>query len=86
MVGVRFALESGRGGAAVPVRPALIGAITGVLGIVAAFTFSHAVSDAVAHPQRFWQTFQLVTTTGFNGTDLGPSAKVIALAFTGCPR
>ena len=78
VVGVRFALESGRGRAAVPVRPALIGAITGVLGIVAAFTFSHAVSDAVAHPQRFGQTFQLVTTTGFNGTDLGPSAKVIA--------
>ena len=77
-VGVRFALESGRGRAAVPVRPALIGAITGVLGIVAAFTFSHAVSDAVAHPQRFGQTFQLVATTGFNGTDLGPTAKVIA--------
>jgi ABC-type lipoprotein release transport system permease subunit len=78
VVGVRFALESGRGRAAVPVRPALIGAITGVLGIVAAFTFSHAVSDAVAHPQRFGQTFQLITTTGFNSTDLGPSAKVIA--------
>ncbi len=78
VVGVRFALESGRGRAAVPVRPALIGAIAGVLGIVAAFTFSHAVSDAVAHPQRFGQTFQLVATTGFDGTDLGPSAKVIA--------
>lgn len=78
VVGVRFALESGRGRAAVPVRPALIGAIAGVLGIVAAFTFSHAVSDAVAHPERFGQTFQLVATTGFNGTDFGPTAKVIA--------
>ena len=78
VVGVRFALESGRGRAAIPVRPALVGAVTGVLGIVAAFTFSHAVSDAVAHPERFGQTFQLVATTGFNGTDFGPTAKVIA--------
>ena len=46
IVGTRFALEPGRGRTAVPVRPALVGAVTGVLGILAAFTFSHGVSDA----------------------------------------
>ena len=42
VVGARFALEPGRGQAAVPVRQAQIGAVAGALGIVAAFTFSYA--------------------------------------------
>jgi FtsX-like permease family len=77
VVGIRFALEPGRGRAAVPVRPALAGAVIGVLGIVAAFTFSHAVTDTSSHPERFGQTFQLVAETGRNGTDFGPTAKLI---------
>ena len=59
VVGTRFALEPGRGRSAVPVRPAIIGAVTGVLGILAAFTFSHGVSDAAHNPARFGQTYQL---------------------------
>jgi hypothetical protein len=39
VVGTRFALEPGRGRSAVPVRPAVTGAVAGVLGILAAFTF-----------------------------------------------
>jgi hypothetical protein len=49
VVGARFALEPGRGRAAVPVRPALLGAVAGVLGVLAAFTFSAGVSDATAN-------------------------------------
>lgn len=78
VVGARFALEPGRGRSAVPVRPALIGAVTGVLGILAAFTFSHGVSDAAGHPERFGQTFQLTAFTGFNGHDFGPSGAIAA--------
>ena len=59
VVGARFALEPGRGRAAVPVRPALLGAVAGVLGVLAAFTFSAGVSDATANPARFGQTWQL---------------------------
>ena len=43
VVGARFALEPGRGRSAVPVRPALLGAIAGVLGVLAAFTFAAGV-------------------------------------------
>ena len=50
IVGARFALEAGRGRAAVPVRPAIAGAIAGVLGVLAALTFSAGISDAVANP------------------------------------
>ncbi len=79
IVGARFALEPGRGRAAVPVRPALIGAIIGVLGIIAAFTFSHGVSDAAGKPERFGQTFQLTAFIGLNGQDFGP-AKALTKA------
>jgi hypothetical protein len=74
VVGARFALEPGRGRSAVPVRPALLGAVVGVLGVLAAFTFSAGVSDAVGHPERFGQTSQLESFFGFNGTDFGASA------------
>jgi hypothetical protein len=77
VVGARFALEPGRGRSAVPVRPALVGAVVGVLGVLAAFTFSAGVSDAAAHPARFGQTSQLGTFFGFNGQDFGPASRVL---------
>jgi hypothetical protein len=77
VVGARFALESGRGRAAVSVRPALLGAVTGVLGVLAAFTFSAGVGDANANPARYGQTWQLGTFFGLSGHDLGPADKVL---------
>ena len=68
VVGSRFALEAGRGRSAVPVRPALAGAIVGVLGVLAAFTFTAGVTDAAASPgavrpdHRSWRR-----DSGFNG-------------------
>ena len=78
VIGARFALEAGRGRTAIPVRPALIGAVTGVLGVVAAFTFSTGVSDAAGHPERFGQTFQLGAFMGLGNQDFGPAGKVTA--------
>jgi len=77
VVGARFALEPGRGRSAVPIRPALVGAIAGVLGVLAAFTFSAGVSDAAANPARFGQTWQLDTFLGINGRDFGPASQVL---------
>ena len=65
VVGARFALEPGRGRSAVPVRPALLGAVAGVLGVLAAFTFAAGVSDAAANPARFGQTWQLGAFLGY---------------------
>ncbi|WP_283136141.1 FtsX-like permease family protein [Rhizohabitans arisaemae] len=78
VVGARFALEPGRGRTAVPVRPALLGAVTGVVGVLAAFTFSAGVVDAAEHPARFGQTHQLEIHLGSNGQDFGPSAQILA--------
>jgi hypothetical protein len=77
VVGSRFALEPGRGRSAVPVRPALVGAIVGVLGVLAAFTFSAGVSDAAANPARFGQTWQLGTFLGLSGQDFSPAASQV---------
>jgi len=72
VVGARFALESGRGRSAVPVRPAIAGAIAGVLGVLAALTFSAGISDAVANPARFGQTWQVGTLYGADGQAAAP--------------
>jgi hypothetical protein len=72
IVGARFALEPGRGRQAMPVRPALLGSILGVLGVVAAFTFSAGVNDASAHPERFGQSHQIIAFVGMEGEDFGP--------------
>ncbi len=73
IVGARFALEPGRGRAAVPVRPAIAGAVAGVLGVLAALTFSAGISDAVRNPARFGQTWQLETFYGADGQDFAPA-------------
>ncbi|GII00361.1 ABC transporter permease [Planobispora takensis] len=65
VVGARFALERGHG--AVPVRPALLGAVVGVLGVLAALTFSAGVSDAGRNPARYGQTHQVNAYLGFGG-------------------
>jgi hypothetical protein len=77
VVGAQFALEPGRGRSSVPVRPALVGAIIGVLGVLAAFTFSAGVSDAAANPARFGQTWQLGAFLGFSGQDFSPAASQV---------
>ncbi|HEY1641793.1 MAG TPA: FtsX-like permease family protein [Streptosporangiaceae bacterium] len=79
LIGIRFALETGRGRAAVPVRPALIGAVAGVLGVLAASTFSAGVADAAANPARFGQTAQLGNFLGENGRDFGPAGRAMTM-------
>ncbi|MGZ4625135.1 MAG: FtsX-like permease family protein [Kineosporiaceae bacterium] len=69
VVGTRFALESGRGRTAVPVRPALVGAVAGVLGVIGVFTFADGVSDVAGNPARFGQTWQLGAFLGYNDSD-----------------
>ena len=60
LLGTRFALEPGRGRSRVPVRPALVGAVAGVLGVVGALTF-RAGLDATAHnPDLFGQTMHWI--------------------------
>ncbi|TDD96643.1 ABC transporter permease [Jiangella asiatica] len=78
VVGTRFALEPGRGRQAVAVRPALLGAVTGVLGVLAAFTVYAGVDDASGNLARFGQTYQLTSFLGLNDEDFVPAEEVLS--------
>jgi ABC-type lipoprotein release transport system permease subunit len=57
VIGAGLALESGKGDRALPVRPAIAGAVAGILGIVGALGLVRGIDDAVSHPPRsgqFW--------------------------------
>ncbi len=56
-IGVRMALESGRGSVKVPVRSAVFGAVFGVLGVVAVFMFASSVDQVVASSDVYGWTW-----------------------------
>jgi ABC-type lipoprotein release transport system permease subunit len=59
VAGVRMALEPGRGRTAVPVRPAIAGAVAGVAGLIAALTFGAGLGWVVTEPEAYgwrWDT------------------------------
>ena len=75
-VGVRFALESGRGRTSVPVRSALLGAVLAVAVVVATLTFGSGLGSLVSHPSLYgWNwTYML------NPTNTVPSQAETLLA------
>ncbi len=52
VLGLRFALEAGRGARAVPVRSAIIGATVGVAGVVAGLVFVSSLDRLIESPSR----------------------------------
>ena len=52
VLGLRFALEAGRGARAVPVRSAIVGATVGVAGVVAGLVFVSSLDRLIASPAR----------------------------------
>lgn len=53
VLGISMALEPGRGRTAVPVRPALAGAVLGIAGVVAALTFGSSLDHLVSTPAAY---------------------------------
>jgi ABC-type lipoprotein release transport system permease subunit len=62
-VGASLALERTPGRGAAPVRPALLGAIVGVLAVVAAVTLVGGIDDALHQPERTGRTWDLEAET-----------------------
>ncbi|MGI8428208.1 MAG: FtsX-like permease family protein [Solirubrobacteraceae bacterium] len=77
VLGARFALEPGHRKARVPVRPALLGAIAGVIGVVGALTFRTGLDDAVADPVRFGQTLPYRVFIAINAAPTAADVKAI---------
>ncbi|HVU72391.1 MAG TPA: ABC transporter permease [Mycobacteriales bacterium] len=80
VLGTRFALEPGRGRSRVPVRPALVGAVAGVLGVVGALTFRTGLDAAADNPLRFGQTMDYGSFVAANGAPTPDQVKGIDAA------
>ena len=63
IVGTRLAVEPGRGKRAVPVRSAFVGAVVGVLGVVACLTLGRGLTSTVDDPARAGVTWDLEAAT-----------------------
>jgi hypothetical protein len=78
VVGARLAVEPGRGRRAVPVRSALVGAIAGVVGVVACVTFRAGIDDVLAQPTRsgiVWDSTVVDFTGGLDDAALAEIAR-----------
>lgn len=61
-LGASLALDPGRGERSTPVRPALAGAIAGVLGIIGALGLVHGIDDALKTPELAGQSYDAVAS------------------------
>lgn len=86
VAGVRFALEPGQGRYAVPVRPALVGAMVGVTGLLAALTFGSGLDDAASNPARHGIVHQVEAYVGYDSfTFAGAPAEDVFPAMAAVP-
>lgn len=80
-LGTRFALSGRSTRSSASARPALLGALLGVTGVVAALTFAHGIADATDDYERFGQTYELGTFLGAGGQDfVDPSSTLATIA------
>lgn len=80
-LGTRFALSARTTHTSGSARPALLGAVLGVTGVVAALTFAHGVTDATDDYRRFGQTYDLHAFFGADGQDyVDPTATLSRIA------
>ncbi|HXN58920.1 MAG TPA: FtsX-like permease family protein [Acidimicrobiales bacterium] len=67
VAGLRFALESGRGRSAVPVRSIMLGAVLAIMVVTATLTFGASLNTLVSRPQLYGWNFDyaLYSTDGY---------------------
>ncbi len=79
VTGLRFALETGRGRSAVPVRSAILGAVLAVLVMVTTVTFSASLDTLVSHPALYGWNWDAALLSGFAGQEDLPAAQTASL-------
>ncbi len=67
IAGLRFALESGRGRSAVPVRSVMVGAVLAIIVVTATLTFGASLNTLISHPALYGWNFDyaLYSTDGY---------------------
>ncbi len=77
-IGVRMALEPGRGRTAVPVRSALAGTAIAIGALVAAAVFGASLAGLTGTPARYGQNWDAELSTGFAAVPAPLAARVLA--------
>lgn len=78
VVGVRMALESGRGRTAVPVRSALVGTALAVALVVASVTFGSSLQTLVKKPALYgWNWTYMLNQVGSGSAGVPPQALAL---------
>jgi ABC-type lipoprotein release transport system permease subunit len=78
VVGVRMALESGRGRTAVPVRSAVVGTAVAVAAVAGAFTFNTNLDRLVTTPRLYGWSWDVATGVGFFPLPEDVQAELVA--------
>ncbi|HEY5092856.1 MAG TPA: ABC transporter permease, partial [Acidimicrobiales bacterium] len=77
--GLRFALKSGRGANAAPVRSAILGAVLAVVVLVTTVTFGASLDNLVSHPSLYGWNWDYALLSGFAGQEDLPAPQVATL-------
>jgi len=77
--GLRFALKSGRGPDAAPVRSAILGSILAVVVLVTTVTFGASLDSLVSHPSLYGWNWNYALLSGFAGEENMPAPQVATL-------
>jgi hypothetical protein len=77
--GLRFALKSGRGPDAAPVRSAIVGAVLAIVVLVSTVTFGASLNNLVSHPSLYGWNWNYALLSGFAGEEDMPLPQVTTL-------
>jgi putative ABC transport system permease protein len=77
--GLRFALKSGRGANAAPVRSAILGAVLAVVVLVTTVTFGASLDSLVSHPSLYGWNWNYALLSGFAGQEDLPAPQVATM-------
>jgi hypothetical protein len=77
--GMRFALRSGRGANAPPVRSAILGAVLAVVVLVTTVTFGASLNSLVSHPSLYGWNWNYALLSGFAGQEDLPAPQVATM-------
>jgi hypothetical protein len=75
LIGVRHALERGRGAASIPVGTALLGTVVAVTALCATAVFGASLSHLTSTPVLYGQNYQLI----FNNNNGNPTSELTVL-------
>ena len=70
VAGMRFALESGRGRNAAPVRSAIVGAVIAIVVVTGTLTFGASLHTLVSHPALYGWNWNDEIVTNFGGGNI----------------